>query len=1045
MNSSQKNQNKTQSTSVDNNSYKEPNIRKAKFIISQKRIYTLEFDQNIEMQELKVMIAKAAHLRKNSFNLFCQGVDYTHYTEETFDSFFPEQILVEFTLELKDKINLDKTELLLQINAPCPEHDYKFLLYYCFDCGKSICSECFTNGAHKGHKIKDKCFYLLQSKYLVEKMLQEWNTKPYEDFQISVNLKEYKNRLNNVIFKQLFEMLNEAQKKCNELINKYNLINEKSLSNIKDSVKEIKVSCIKALDEYKDLIDIKDIINNQEIFIDFDRTYKEIGNKQKEKYKENMEKFKELNQEVSISVENLINDIVQKINEVLAKAIDDKQYDEIEQKMNLKLINPTNKDDILEELNDKKIRMKRNKYYGRNTINGFNKYNRKKQIEEGNEKIEYENNDEIKEQGRNTIPLNNINSINYFDNTNSNNDNKNNDDIIENNQQASNGKNNNIIFSNNAINNINNNYSVDSTFQKPSIIKTNNENKDNISQLLNNMKTNYSNNEISDFNTISNNNNKIKIENSNSSAIKEENSSQNNQTFGNKNNIFNYQNNNTNNNIMNQIGNDENNNIVNNNGKPFHNIFDSILNDNKNNTNNSNNNLLNTVSNNKTNLFLDNNISPICDNRTNNGIFSNNTSFDLNNMNSSKPKTEISNLNINNNMNSDAQNPFTFEYDNNNKIDSNINNNSKNILLSSPFSQMIPNNNNNNFIENKNEINILNTPSQNENIMNVMDNKYLAGLANNCKTILEEANESESDIKIQKVKNINIEYYLKKSYILCPIPTTNKVKIITDDESDENILTISFPNDFNISSFLYNCAYCNHNQKLYISGGIINPDSSEIISNKFYMIDLSKFKIDNNSNNINCINSCIFELSPMIYNRYNHALIGYNNEIYAVGGENMNSVEKYDIENKEWIEINSMIQKRSNTMLTIVNGYLYAFFGKGENGNYPESIERLNIQDNYSIWEMILYSNPSNICTKVYGCALFQIGDLIYFLGGKANEKKIDEIFYFNLIDRRIDYTDSKLAWKESFRENNLFDVGEKIIQISDERFFGIYLTICVQ
>ena len=74
-----------------------------------------------------------------------------------------------------------------------------------------------------------------------------------------------------------------------------------------------------------------------------------------------MEKFKELNQEVSISVENLINDIVQKINEVLAKAIDDKQYDEIEQKMNLKLINPTNKDDILEELNDKKIRMKRNK------------------------------------------------------------------------------------------------------------------------------------------------------------------------------------------------------------------------------------------------------------------------------------------------------------------------------------------------------------------------------------------------------------------------------------------------------------------------------------------------------------------------------------------------------------------------------------------------------------------------------------------------------------------------------------------------------------
>ena len=38
------------------NSYKEPNIVKAKIFVSPKRIYTLEFDQNISMLELKMMI-----------------------------------------------------------------------------------------------------------------------------------------------------------------------------------------------------------------------------------------------------------------------------------------------------------------------------------------------------------------------------------------------------------------------------------------------------------------------------------------------------------------------------------------------------------------------------------------------------------------------------------------------------------------------------------------------------------------------------------------------------------------------------------------------------------------------------------------------------------------------------------------------------------------------------------------------------------------------------------------------------------------------------
>ena len=136
----------------DSNAFIEPNIRKAKFLFPSGKTYTLDFDQNIQMMELKTMIQKAAHLRKNGFSIFSEGKNYTQYNEETFDSLFPDKQLVVFTLELLNPEEMpDETELLLQINMPCPDHDYKFLLYYCFDCGKSICSQCFTSGIHKGH------------------------------------------------------------------------------------------------------------------------------------------------------------------------------------------------------------------------------------------------------------------------------------------------------------------------------------------------------------------------------------------------------------------------------------------------------------------------------------------------------------------------------------------------------------------------------------------------------------------------------------------------------------------------------------------------------------------------------------------------------------------------------------------------------------------------------------------------------------------------------------------------------------------------------
>ena len=336
----------------------EPKIVKAKFIVSNTRIYTLEFDQSIEMKQLKSMIQSAAHLKKNNFRLYSDGQEYTNYNDETFDTIFPNSKLVVFNLEKGEGEEFDEGELCLQINSPCPHHIEKFLLYYCYDCDCSICCDCFTIGDHIGHHFQDKCYYLLSSKFLVEKMFESWSKNPYEDFKVSVDLTEFKNKINNVLFVQLFQMMKDLQNKCNDLIDCYNKINLDSLGNIRDSVRDIKVGCVKALDEIKERISIKDIISNQNVFKEFDIKYKQMAKEQKEKFEQNLIIFHELNLNVSKSVSNLIEKVYNIVLESLRSCLSDEQYTLVKDEINEKYIPPVDRSSITKfsKSNEKKIK-----------------------------------------------------------------------------------------------------------------------------------------------------------------------------------------------------------------------------------------------------------------------------------------------------------------------------------------------------------------------------------------------------------------------------------------------------------------------------------------------------------------------------------------------------------------------------------------------------------------------------------------------------------------------------------------------------------------
>jgi len=864
---------------------REPNIRKAKFVVSETRIYTLDFDHNLQMKELKLMIQKAAHIRKKNFRLFSNGEEYTQYEDEIFDSLFPHQSLVVFTLELGKGEDNYETELLLQMNSPCSIHIDKFLLYYCFTCNTSICSECFTNGSHKNHKIQDKCFYLLPSKYLVEKIFDGWSQNPYYDYKISVDLSDFKTKVNTVMFNELFNMLKSMQEKCNSLIDEYNHVNQTSLINVRDSVRDIKLSCIKALDNLKDELDIKNIVNDNEIFIEFDGAYKELGKLQKEKFKQNLIVFQDLNNQVSTLVSNFVQQIYSLLHKALNDALNEQQYENIRYQISQKFIKPIDKNEILIQLSEHK-KKKRSYMSNNNSANRFVKniafgVKEKFNSDQGknNSNItsfnkNFVNEFNLQEKNVNPIQISSTNQTGRFPNIEGNSDLK----VIS------------SSYSNNHDNQI--------------LIKPDNTISINA---LNNIKNN-------NFNLNYEQNQNIKLSGDSGS-------------------------------------------------------FSSAH---------------------AARQVMNTNIIPSINIQNNSNLFSANTNREKIPIN----KTQVITTTIE--TNTIENHPIPNQ--------NNINNNT---LLS--------------YVNNNNNSAYNNIGKYINNQRNIIREEYA-----------EKYTESETEIR----RPTDVRRFLNSQYILAPVSQTYSIKIVTSDISEERTVPLKFPENFGFNTFFLDCAYCNCelNRCLYVCGGI-ESNSEQKRSSSLLCIDITKPD-----------DLKVTKKASMNYGRCGHTMVSEGKYIYVCGGEDSNSVERYDIENDIWEVLPKMICKRMYPILYIYNGYLYAFLGKSGNNEYPCSVERLNISGNSNIgkpcWEMVIFSNKKNIDLKYYGCALREIGGILYFFGGKCNEQSTNKIFLYNFEKRFFETEDTYVKWKEYFRENKLHQIEDAYVQVSESKSFGIYLRL---
>ena len=327
-----------------------PKIRQTLFIVDRSRKYLFDVNQNILIKRLKKMIASASGLNKVSLRLFHEGKEYTQYDESALDELFPDLDLVEFDIQYSYDQVEDLEEIInLKLKNCCPFHGGKYPYFYCFTCGKSICSDCLFSGEHKGHEIKEKYDYLQESKNLVELLFKDLkdifkNTK--EGSTGAVN--ELKNKVNIQFFPKLVEMVKQIEQKMMNLILYFLEKEKENYNTIENNVKLLKSHCQEGLDKLKKEIVIEDIMVDENVFLTFDSKFKEIGN-EKEKFKDDIQKYKQFSENLFL-IQSIIEKTYKEIYDFLNKYLTVAEFEDIKNKLNSQDISVIDKKIIFDKL-----------------------------------------------------------------------------------------------------------------------------------------------------------------------------------------------------------------------------------------------------------------------------------------------------------------------------------------------------------------------------------------------------------------------------------------------------------------------------------------------------------------------------------------------------------------------------------------------------------------------------------------------------------------------------------------------------------------------
>ena len=328
----------------------QPKIIQTLFIVDNKRQYLFDVNQNITIKKLKQMIVAAAELNKVGLRIFHDGTEYTNYDINSLDQLFPNLQKVIFTLQYSYGQVEDLEEIIdLKLLQYCNLHDNKYPYFYCFTCGKSICTDCIKSGEHNNHDIKEKYDYLQESRNLVELLFKDLkdmfkNVKGGNEESVE----ELKAKVSMQFFPKLVQMVREIEQKMLNLIVFFLEKEKGNFKTIENNINLLKSHCQEGLDKLKNEIVIEDIMIDENVFLTFHQKFKEIG-KEKEKFKDDIEKYKKFSENLFI-IKSIIEKTYQEIYDFLLKYLKEAEFEDIKNKIDSENINVVDKGKIFDVL-----------------------------------------------------------------------------------------------------------------------------------------------------------------------------------------------------------------------------------------------------------------------------------------------------------------------------------------------------------------------------------------------------------------------------------------------------------------------------------------------------------------------------------------------------------------------------------------------------------------------------------------------------------------------------------------------------------------------
>jgi hypothetical protein len=327
-----------------------PRLKQALFELCRggiSKYYKFDVNQTISMKNLKKMIVAAANISKQGLKFFHRGDEYTDYDDYTMLELFPDTQMVEFEVKVPMLLEEETQNIELKFGAYCEIHNYKYPYFYCYDCKKSICSIC-QNNDHRNHNYIEKYDYLQSSRNLVDTMFQGVKDTIDEPDSELKSIQTLRDRIKLEFFPQLFEMLNKLETKLLE-VSDFFCENEKlSSSNMQQNVSLMKNHCSEGLDKLKSEINIEDMMVNEEIFLTFDKKFKEIAS-EKVRVFNDTRKFEELKKaeaNITTFVENMYKELFETINKWLQ--VD--TFNDLKTKIACNSVNLVSRDEIITKL-----------------------------------------------------------------------------------------------------------------------------------------------------------------------------------------------------------------------------------------------------------------------------------------------------------------------------------------------------------------------------------------------------------------------------------------------------------------------------------------------------------------------------------------------------------------------------------------------------------------------------------------------------------------------------------------------------------------------